>query len=115
VRSLLVTQLAVYYPGEPPVEQWQRWRMANAEAGHEWLWYRALQIESSVRPQTWREVFAAKLPLELRAAALAAGASQRGDVTLDADALGLIMDAAAGLSSRSYERSLLLEGMVELF
>ncbi len=115
VRSLLVTQLAVYYPGEPPVEQWQQWRTANAEVGHEWLWYRALQIESKVRPEAWREVFAAKLPLELRAAALAAGASQPGDVTLDADALGLIMDAAAGLSSRSYERSLLLEGIVELF
>lgn len=115
VRSLLVTVLADYHPGEPPRVAWQKWRTAHATAGDAWLWFRALCIEERADPELWHTVAAAKLPTELRAAALRAAAAQPVAPTLDAAMLGHVFEIGAEIGTVAEDRALLLEGLIELF
>jgi hypothetical protein len=115
VRSALVTQLAEFHTKEPDRDAWRSWREANTSDEHLWLWYRAVQLEGAVASGQWRELFAQRLPVELRAAILAAAGDVAGGPSLDEDTLGLVMDLAAAMPRPSRERAMLLEGMVELF
>lgn len=115
VRSTLVTLLSELHTQEPPRDSWRAWREANPKAEHLWLWYRAIQLEGAVADGRWREVFGQRLPVELRAAILAAAGDVEGGPALDEATLGLVMELAAAMPRPPRERAMLLEGMVELF
>ncbi len=114
VRSVLVTQLADFHP-EPRPAAWRAWRTEHGKAEHSWLWFRALCIEDAAEPGVWREAAGSGLPVELRAAALAAAAARKGGAVLDDETLGFVMELAAKLPSRPHERAMLLEGLFGLF
>lgn len=115
VRSVLVTQFADLYRGEQPRDTWRKWREAYPQAEHLWLWYRALQLEGAVADGSWRDVFAQRLPIELRVATLAAAGNAPEGLQLDKDTLALAMETAAALPHASRERAMLLEGLIGLF
>lgn len=115
VRSALITQLAEFHTKEPNRDAWRTFREANPTAEHLWLWYRAIGLEGAIESGQWRELFASRLPIELRAAILAAAGDVAGGPSLDDGTLGLVMDLAAAMPRPPRERAMVLEGMVELF
>lgn len=115
IRALLVTLVADYYRGEKPIAAWHEWRMDYQKPADAWLWYHAIQAESENQPKLWQSIVTQRVPIELRMAALAAAAAHPEGADLDSEALDLINNLIGSLTSRKYERPLLLEGMAELF
>ncbi|MBI5849883.1 MAG: hypothetical protein HZB39_02415 [Planctomycetes bacterium] len=115
VRSVILTELADFWRGEPITSVWRQWRSTRAEKGDAWLWYRALCVEGVGAAGSWREIFAERLPTELRAVVLSAAAFAPDGPTLDEATLALISSTIERLPTRSYERALILEGLAGLF